>query len=111
MLPFLNNKQIQMCNPLKLREYIASGTPVVTTDFNALKGYRKHLHIANAATPFYQAILLANAEIAPTVNFDNLENMSDLLTITQVKKTRKTSVINESWESRAMDVQRYLGMC
>ncbi len=111
MLPFLNNKQIQMCNPLKLREYIASGTPVVTTDFNALKGYRKHLHIANETTPFYQAILLANAEIAPTVNFDNLENMSDLLNITQVKKNRKASVINDSWESRAMDVQRYLGMC
>jgi glycosyltransferase involved in cell wall biosynthesis len=111
MLPFVNNQQIQMCNPLKLREYLASGTPVVTTDFNALKGYRKHLQIANEGTPFYQAILLANAEITPAVNFDKLEKMSDLLDITQVKKTRKTSVINESWESRAMDIQRYLVTC
>jgi len=111
MLPFVNNKQIQMCNPLKLREYLASGTPVVTTDFNALKGYRKYLQVASSTTPFYQAILLANAEITPSVNFEKLEEMSDLLTITQVKNTRKSLVIDESWESRAMDVQRYLVMC
>ena len=111
ILPFINNKQIQMCNPLKLREYLASGTPIVTTDFNALNGYRKYLQIANANKPFYQAILLANAEITTAVNFDKLDNISDLLTITQVKQTRKALVIDESWESRAMAVQRYLAMC
>jgi hypothetical protein len=111
MLPFVNNKQIQMCNPLKLREYLASGTPIVTTDFNALKGYRKYLQIASKVTPFHQAILLANAEITSAVNFAKLEKISDLLAITDIKKTRKASVINESWESRAVDVQRYLVMC
>ena len=89
MLPFVDNKQIQMCNPLKLREYLASGTPVVTTNFNALKGYRQYLQVASETTPFYQAILLANAEITPVVNFDNIEEMSDLIAITQVKKTTK----------------------
>ncbi|MGL1956913.1 MAG: glycosyltransferase [Colwellia sp.] len=111
ILPFVNNKQIQMCNPLKLREYLASGTPIVATDFNALDGYRKYLQVANESKPFFQAILLANAEKTPAVNFDKLESMSDLLAITQVKKFRKVSVINESWEKRAKDVQRYLVMC
>lgn len=111
ILPFINSKQIQMCNPLKLREYLASGTPIVTTNFNALNGYRKHLQIASATTPFYQAILLANAEIAPIVNFDKLETMCDLLAITQVKEFRKALVIDESWENRAMVVQHYLLMC
>ena len=111
MLPFVNNKQIQMCNPLKLREYLASGTPIVTTDFNALEGYRKHLQVANKTNPFYQAILLANAEVTPAINFNKLENMSDLLAITQAKKYRKASVIDESWESRALDIQQYLIMC
>jgi len=111
ILPFVNNKQIQMCNPLKLREYLASGTPIVTTDFNALNGYRKYLQVANKANPFYQAILLANAEVTPLVNFDRLDNISDLLAITQVKQTRKSCVVNESWESRAKEVQRYLLMC
>ena len=111
ILPFVDNKQIQMCNPLKLREYLASGTPIVSTDFNALNGYRKYLQIANESKPFYQAILLANAEITPAVNFDKLDSMSDLLAITQVKQSRKASVIDESWENRAMAVQRYLLMC
>ena len=111
ILPFVDNKQIQMCNPLKLREYLASGTPVVTTDFNALKGYREYLQVASKSNPFYQAILLANAEITPVVNFDKLENISDVLAITEVKKHRKALVIDESWESRAIDVQRYLIMC
>ena len=111
ILPFVDNKQIQMCNPLKLREYLASGTPVVTTDFNALKGYRAYLQVASKSKPFYQAILLANAEITPVINFDKLENISDLLAITQVKNHRKALVIDESWESRSMDVQRYLVMC
>ncbi len=111
MLPFVNNKQVQMCNPLKLREYLASGTPIVTTDFNALNGYRKHLQVASKTMPFHQAILLANAEITPAVNFDKLETMSDLLEITEIKTTRQLSVIHESWESRAMEVQQCLAMC
>jgi glycosyltransferase involved in cell wall biosynthesis len=111
ILPFVNNKQIQMCNPLKLREYLASGTPIVTTDFNALNGYRKYLQIADSTKPFYQAILLANAEIVPAVNFEKLDNIDDLLAITNIKQSRKEAVIDESWESRALDVQRYLLTC
>jgi glycosyltransferase involved in cell wall biosynthesis len=111
ILPFVDNKQIQMCNPLKLREYLASGTPIVTTNFNALKGYRKYIQVSSETKPFHQAILLANAEITPVVNFEELDNIDDLLNLTQIKITRKSSVINESWESRALDVQRYLVMC
>jgi len=111
ILPFVNNKQIQMCNPLKLREYLASGTPIVTTDFNALNGYRKYLQIADSAKSFYQAILLANAEIVPAVNFNKLDNIDDLLAITNIKQSRKEAVIDESWESRALEVQRYLLTC
>lgn len=111
MLPFVDNKQIQMCNPLKLREYLASGTPVVTTNFNALDGYREHLQVSSSNITFHHAILLANAEIIPNVNFDKLETINDLLAITEVKNARKDSVKGESWESRAEEVQRYLAMC
>ena len=111
MLPFVDNKQIQMCNPLKLREYLASGTPIVTTDFSALNGYRKYVQIANEHNPFYQAILLANAEITPLIDFNQLNNIDDVLKITKSRALRKACVSNESWESRARDIQRYLFMC
>ncbi len=111
ILPFVNNKQIKMCNPLKLREYLASGTPVVTTDFNAINNYRKYLQVASENNPFYQAILLANAEITPLINFNNLNDIDDLLKITQVKTLRKAIVKKESWERRASDIQQYLVLC
>jgi glycosyltransferase involved in cell wall biosynthesis len=111
MLPFVDNKQIQMCNPLKLREYLASGTPIVTTDFSALNGYRKYIQIANEYNPFYQAILLANAEITPLINFNQLNNIDDVLKITKGRALRKACVSKESWESRARDIQHYLFMC
>mgnify|MGYP007132398466 CR=1 FL=1 len=83
----------------------------LTTDFNALDGYRKYLQIADSAKPFHQAILLANAEIVPAINFDKLDSIDDLIAITNIKQSRKEAVIDESWESRALDVQRYLLAC
>ncbi|CAH1205287.1 Glycosyltransferase SypN [Vibrio harveyi] len=44
-LPFVDNAQIQACNPLKLLEYLATGTPVISTGFPALKPYRHMLHV------------------------------------------------------------------
>ncbi|MEL7386031.1 MAG: glycosyltransferase, partial [Pseudomonadota bacterium] len=44
-LPFVDNAQIQACNPLKLLEYLATGTPVISTPFPALKPYQHMLHI------------------------------------------------------------------
>ena len=111
MLPFKDNKQIQMCNPLKLREYLASGTPVVSTDFNALGGYREYIQVSGKDMPFNEAILLASAEITPSINFDNINDISDLISITKTKRLRQSSVMHESWESRALDLQFYLSMC
>ncbi|WFB46562.1 glycosyltransferase [Vibrio coralliilyticus] len=56
MLPFLFNDQIQACSPLKLMEYLAAGTPVVTTPFPALAPYRSHVSIANDARQFSQSL-------------------------------------------------------
>ena len=49
IIPFRDTPQIRACNPLKLREYLAAGRPVVATDFPALAPYRAA--IATAATP------------------------------------------------------------
>ncbi|ENK2308833.1 glycosyltransferase [Vibrio alginolyticus] len=44
-LPFVDNAQIKACNPLKLLEYLATGTPVISTPFPALMPYKHMLHI------------------------------------------------------------------
>ncbi len=111
ILPFKDNKQIKMCNPLKLREYLASGTPIVSTNFNALDDYRTHIQVTSQHKPFHQAIALANANIVDVANFNNIEALDDLLPLIFCKENRMKSVIHESWESRAEKVQYYLSSC
>ncbi|HAS6349486.1 TPA: glycosyltransferase family 1 protein [Vibrio vulnificus] len=45
-LPFVNNQQIEFCNPLKLLEYLAAGRPVLTKRFPALEPFRSNVLIA-----------------------------------------------------------------
>lgn len=82
LLPFLDTPQIRACNPLKLREYLASGTPVVSTDFPALDPYRKLISVATGASAFSTAL-------------DGLETSS------LSRAARRALVYGESWKSRA----------
>lgn len=56
IIPFRDTPQIRACNPLKLREYLAAGRPVVSTDFPALDGYRDHVAVANTPEGFAAAL-------------------------------------------------------
>lgn len=56
LLPFIDNEQIRSCNPLKLREYLATGKPVVSTYFAALEPYREFVHIVNNPYDMVDAI-------------------------------------------------------
>jgi len=111
LLPFKDNKQIQMCNPLKLREYLASGTPIVSTPFNALAAYKNFVTLAHDKKDISQAILLANAEISDAINFNKINGISDLLALTAIRSNREKSVIDESWQHRACQIESYLKVC
>ena len=56
LLPFLDNSQIRACNPLKLVEYLASGRPIITTDFPALHPYRGLVQVADGAPAMVEAL-------------------------------------------------------
>lgn len=56
ILPFINNRQIQSCDPLKLKEYLAAGTPVVSTRFNAVEKYQDIVQIADDPAEFISKI-------------------------------------------------------
>lgn len=45
LLPFLHNGYSDCCNPLKLREYLATGKPIITTEIPAVKEYENFLEI------------------------------------------------------------------
>lgn len=88
MLPFRDCAQIAACNPLKLREYLAAGRPIVSTPFPALSGYLDCVSVVTAADSFEQALR---------------RSVSD-----KGGLARQRRVAEETWESRASMVERAL---
>lgn len=56
LMPWLQNDWIEHCNPVKLKEYLALGKPVVSTPFAELKRVRGLCYEAAGAEPFAMAI-------------------------------------------------------
>jgi len=90
LLPFLKNGQIEACNPLKLREYFAAGSPVVSTRFPALEGYRDLLFEADDAEGFATAIRLSR----------KLSSSS--------RQLRQQRVASEDWRIKAEQLQELI---
>ncbi len=56
LMPWHRSEWIEACNPIKLKEYLATGRPIVSTDFPELRHYGGLLDIENEAGPFAAAI-------------------------------------------------------
>lgn len=90
LLPFVDNAQIRACNPLKLREYLAAGTPVIATEFPALAPYRDHIATVASAAELSAALDQARHEGA------------------EARLARQRAVAGESWRARAVDLKRMI---
>jgi len=88
LLPFRNNRQIQASNPLKLREYLAAGRPVVSTEFPALNGYRDLVQIESSANGFVSAISYNHS--------------------LDTAKFMRERVMHETWDARAKELGGWL---
>ena len=80
LLPFRNSLQIRNCNPLKLREYLAAGPPVISTPCPAVEAYG-------------QAIIVHNPE--------GLSRALDASHGDALAEERRAAVTMESWQARA----------
>ena len=56
ILPFVDNEQIRACNPLKMREYLAAGCPVISSPFPATAPYRDLITTASNESEWLAAI-------------------------------------------------------
>jgi glycosyltransferase involved in cell wall biosynthesis len=56
IMPWNQSEWIHACNPVKLKEYLAVGRPVVTTPFHELVRYQGFVSIASDASEFAAAI-------------------------------------------------------
>ncbi len=93
IMPWLQNEWIERCNPIKLKEYLALGFPVVSTPFPELAPYRHLVHEARGADEFAAAVREALADRSP-----------------EAATARQAMVATDSWDGVADRAAGYLGL-
>jgi len=92
IIPFKNNELTRKANPLKLREYLAAGLPVVSTDLPEVRKYRNLVRIASDVAGFIREIELSLAERGGSFAIARMEAMKV-----------------ESWEARVEELSAFIG--
>jgi len=88
LLPFVINELTTNVNPIKLREYLSAGLPVVSTDLPETRGYDS-CRIARSPAEFLAACEQAIAADTPSLRL-----------------TRSQAVAGETWEARVNEIGR-----
>lgn len=84
IMPWRQNRWIEACNPIKLKEYLALGKPIVSTPFPESLTYRDLIYEARTAEEFAGGIQRALAE-------DDDARIA----------ARRQRVVGSSWDSKA----------
>jgi len=84
ILPWKKNRWTEAANPIKLKEYLALGKPVVSTPaFTEVQNYLDVVYVAETSEDFAQAIEKSLTEDSP-----------------KRIAARRNKVINDSWDSK-----------
>lgn len=94
LMPYRRTKWIQACNPIKLKEYLALGLPVVSTDFPVAREYEDSVLVASSADDFVAKV----REAAGRPEQD-----------TAAREARRQRVAGSSWDSKAARVMALCG--
>jgi len=91
MMPWNQNRWIEFCNPIKLKEYLALGKPVVTTYYPEIEPYKDVVNIARDYEEFVAGIRTALAE-------DDHEKVD----------RRRDMVRNETWDNKVSVIRGFI---
>ena len=91
VIPFRIEELTLKANPLKLREYLAAGLPVVSTDLPEVRKYADLVHIATGPEAFAAALARALTERSEAAARARVEAMK-----------------HESWEARVEEISELL---
>ena len=83
IMPWRQNRWIEACNPIKLKEYLALGKPVVSTPFPQLREYKDVVYEARTPEEFSEKIKQAITEDCPAFIV-----------------ARREKVRNQTWDSK-----------
>jgi glycosyltransferase involved in cell wall biosynthesis len=77
IIPYRQNRQVANANPLKLREYLATGKPVVSTRNAEIEKFSRWVRIADGRESFLQALEQALAEDNPQAAAERIAAVAD----------------------------------
>ena len=91
MIPYRIDERMQFVNPLKLREYLSAGVPVVSTPVHEVVRYAHLCRVAGTPEAFVAALDEAIAEADPAT-----------------RRGRSSAMAKETWSARVAEVMRIL---
>ena len=93
LLPFVVNELTLAANPLKLREYLAAGLPVVAAPLPEIARFKDLVSLASSAPEYAQKIetLLAAKRIGPS-------------------RERSEQMAGESWDAKVAEIEGLLAV-
>jgi glycosyltransferase involved in cell wall biosynthesis len=87
IIPYRLNRQVENANPLKLREYLATGKPVVSVRNAEIEKFAEFVRIADGREQYLAAIEAALREDRP-----------------ELHEARAAAVADQTWDRRVADV-------
>lgn len=87
IMPWQDNEWIRRSNPIKLKEYLALGLPVVSTNFPELARYADVVSIATGAADFVNKVAVALDGGGPGT-----------------PESRRAAVLGDTWDQRAREL-------
>ena len=87
IMPWNKNRWIEFCNPVKTKEYLSLGKPVVSVRYPEIEPFAELVYIADDYDEFVSCIRKAAQQDGP--------DKSDV---------RKASVQDETWDSKVMQI-------
>jgi glycosyltransferase involved in cell wall biosynthesis len=90
-MPFVLNELTSNVNPIKMREYLSAGLPVVSTDLPEVRGYGDGVRIARTPDEFLAACDEAVASDHP-----------------ERRRARSEAMAGESWEAKVAELGRHV---
>lgn len=90
ILPFVNNELTRNANPLKLREYLSAGLPVIAVPIPEVKRFENEVYLADSASEYVKHVqeLIDRDEVGPS-------------------RSRSDKMASESWQSKAEQAEQF----
>jgi glycosyltransferase involved in cell wall biosynthesis len=89
LIPYRVSQQLPFRNPIKLREYLAAGLPVVSTPIPDVRRYERWCSIAETAAGFVQSVEQLLRRDSP-----------------ELRRERSRAMMAETWSARVAEIDR-----